>query len=205
MSAATGLLVLALLGTAVFAINGALTAIQAARLDVVGVLMLGTITALGGGIIRDLLLGTTPPEGLADWRFAAVAMIASTLVAVLHRPLSRFSRSVTVFDAAGLSLFCVTGTLTSLEHGSGALLGVILGTTTAIGGGTLRDLLVRRIPAILTSDLYAIPAAVGALATMVFWSLGWRGPVSYLVAAGLCFAIRMLGVKFKLNAPQVGA
>lgn len=204
MTPADWLAVLGLLGTAVFAVNGALTAIQAAHLDIVGVVTLGTITALGGGIVRDVLLGALPPQGLADWRFLAVALVASLAVFGIHRPLARFARSVNVFDAAGLGLFCVTGTLIALEHGSSPLLAVILGTITAVGGGTFRDLLTGRVPVILTkSDLYAIPACIGALATWAAWALEWRSPLAYLVAAMLCFGLRMAGVKFRLQAPRV--
>jgi uncharacterized membrane protein YeiH len=203
MSPADWLTVVSLAGTAVFAINGALTAIQAARLDIVGVITLGTITALGGGVARDVLLGTLPPQGLADWRFLAVALVASALVFVVHRPLSRLVRWVTVFDAAGLALFSITGTLTALDHGSGPLLAIILGTTTAVGGGTFRDLLTSRVPLILTSDLYAIPALVGASATWVSWTAGWHHPLAYLVAGVACFGLRMVGVKYRLHAPRV--
>ncbi len=203
MSPADWLLVLGLAGTAVFAINGALTALQAARLDIVGVLTLGSITALGGGIVRDVLLGVLPPEGLADWRFLAAALAASGVVFLVHRPLVRLVRWITVFDAAGLSLFCVTGTLAALDQGCGPLLAVILGATTAVGGGTFRDLLTLRVPQILTSDLYAIPALAGATLTWGAWALGWRSPLTYLAAALLCFGIRMVGVKYKLHAPRV--
>jgi uncharacterized membrane protein YeiH len=203
MNPAEVLLGLSLLGTAVFAINGALTAIQAARLDIVGVVTLGTITALGGGIVRDVLLGSLPPQGLADWRFLTVALVSSALVFAVHRPLSKLIRWVTVFDAAGLSLFSITGTLVALDHGAGPLLAIILGTTTAVGGGTFRDLLTSRVPQILTSDLYAIPAMAGALATWVISTQPGLSPLFYLVAAVLCFGVRMVGVKFKLHAPRV--
>jgi uncharacterized membrane protein YeiH len=203
LSGADGLLILGLIGTAVFAVNGALTAVQAARLDIVGVTTLGTITALGGGITRDVLLGALPPEGLADWRYLALALVASALVFLTHRPLARIASLVTVLDAAGLSLFCVTGTLASIAHGAGPLLAIVLGTVTGVGGGTYRDLLVRRIPIILTSGVYAIPAAIGATATAVAVALGWTGPVPYLAAAALCFAIRMLGLRYNLNTPQI--
>jgi uncharacterized membrane protein YeiH len=203
MNPADLLLVLSLAGTAVFAINGALTAVQAARLDIVGVITLGTITALGGGIVRDVLLGTLPPEGLADWRFLTVALACSALVFVVHKPLSKLVGWVTVFDAAGLSLFSITGTLAAVTHGAGPLLAIILGTTTAVGGGTVRDLLTSRVPQILTSDLYAIPALVGALVTWAIWSLPGHNSWLYSLAALLCFGIRMVGVKYKLQAPRV--
>lgn len=203
MSAADWLVLLSLAGTAVFAINGALTAIQAARLDIVGVITLGTITALGGGVLRDVLLGIHPPEGLADWRFLVTALAASALVFMVHKPLARLVRWVTVFDAAGLSLFSITGTLTALHAGASPLLSIILGATTAVGGGTFRDLLTSRVPQILTSDLYAIPALLGATGTWALWALDWHHPLAYLAAGAACFGLRMVGVRYKLHAPRV--
>lgn len=203
MSPADWLMLLSLAGTAVFAINGALTAIQAARLDIVGVITLGTITALGGGVVRDVLLGTVPPQSLADWRFLVVALVASAVVFVVHRPLARILRWITVFDAAGLALFSITGTLAALDHNASPLFAIILGTTTAVGGGTFRDLLTSKVPMILTSDLYAIPALLGAGTTWAAWALGWHQPVAYLIAGVACFALRMIGVKYRLHAPRV--
>lgn len=203
LSAVDGLLILGLLGTAVFAVNGALTAIQAARLDIVGVVTLGSVTALGGGITRDVLLGRLPPEGLVDWRYLGVALASSALVFPAHRRLARVSTLVMVLDAAGLSLFCVTGTLAALAHGAGPLLAILLGTVTGAGGGTYRDLLVGRIPVILTSGMYAIPASIGAALTALVVALGWQGPLPYLAAAGVCFVVRVAGVWLNLNAPTV--
>jgi uncharacterized membrane protein YeiH len=198
------LLLAELLGTLVFALNGALTAIQSARLDIVGVIALGTVTALGGGVMRDVLLPSLPPRGLNDWRYLGTALVASAAVFVVHRRLARFVTWVTIFDAAGLSLFCVVGTLTAIEHGASPLFAVLLGTITSVGGGTVRDLLVGRIPAVLTNDLYAVPALIGSVATLGAWLLGWRSVGVYLIAALLCFAIRMVGVRFNLQAPHVG-
>lgn len=164
---------------------------------------MGTITALGEGVTRDVLLGALPPEGLADWRYLGLALVASALVFVIHRPLARIVSLVTVLDAAGLSLFCVTGTLASLNHGAGWLLAVVLGTITGVGGGTFRDMLVGGVPVILTSGVYAIPAAIGAAATACVVALGWTGPVPYLASAALCFTLRMVGLRYNLNAPQV--
>lgn len=204
MSAPDILLLAELLGIFVFAINGGLTAIQAARLDIVGVIALGTTTALGGGVMRDVLLPNLPPRGLNDWRYLTTALVASTVVFVLHRRLARFTTWVTIFDAAGLSLFCVVGTLAAIEHGASPLFAVLLGTITSVGGGTVRDLLVGRIPAVLTNDLYAVPAVIGSGATLGAWLLGWHNLGAYLVAALLCFAIRMIGVRFNLQAPNIG-
>ena len=198
----TLLLVLDLVGTFVFALDGALTALRTARLDIVGVVTLGTITALGGGIIRDLLIGAVPPATFSDWRYLAVAAAGSLVAFALARPLDRLSLPISLLDAFGLSLFAVTGASKALDFGLGAGQAVILGALTAVGGGTLRDVLVRRIPAILHSGLYAIPALVGAAITVAAIRLGVYGLAAAVVAAGVCFGVRLLGIVFHLNAPR---
>jgi uncharacterized membrane protein YeiH len=199
------LLALDLTGTFAFAVNGALTALRVARLDIVGVVTLGMITALGGGIIRDVLLGSLPPATFSDWRYLAVAAAGGLIAFAFGRRLDRLTMPITVLDAAGLSLFAVTGASKALESGLGPAQAVILGAVTGVGGGTLRDVLIRRIPSVLSSGLYAIPALLGALVTVGAAELHLYGLPAAIVAAVLCFAVRMLGVHFDLNAPTTRA
>jgi uncharacterized membrane protein YeiH len=194
-------LALDLAGVFAFALNGALTAIRLTRLDIVGVVTLGMCTALGGGIVRDILLGALPPATFTDWRYLAVAATGSLVAFVFGRGLDRLNMPILVLDAAGLSLFAVAGALKALEHGMGFAQAVILGTITAIGGGTLRDVLIREVPAVLTSGLYAIPALVGAAVVVGADAGGVAEVPAALVAAGACFAIRMVGVRYDINAP----
>lgn len=201
-TAAPALLALDLAGTLAFAVNGALTALRVARLDIVGVVTLGMITALGGGIIRDVLLGSLPPATFSDWRYLAVAAGGGLVAFAFGRQLERLTALITVMDAAGLSLFAVTGAVKALELGLGPAQAVILGAITGVGGGTLRDVLVRRIPSVLSSGLYAIPALVGATATVVVSELGVYNVGTGVGAAALCFGIRMLGVHLDLDAPM---
>ena len=201
-TAAPALLALDLAGTLAFAVNGALTALRVARLDIVGVVTLGMITALGGGIIRDVLLGSLPPATFSDWRYLAVAAGGGLVAFAFGRQLDRLTALITVMDAAGLSLFAVTGAVKALELGLGPAQAVILGAITGVGGGTLRDVLVRRIPSVLSSGLYAIPALVGATATVVVTELGVYNVGTGVAAAALCFGIRMLGVHLDLDAPM---
>lgn len=198
----TLLLALDLTGTFAFALNGALTAVRFARLDIVGVVTLGMITALGGGIIRDIIIDYLPPATFSDWRYLVVAAAASIIAFAFARRLDRIHPLITVFDAAGLSLFAVTGASKALELGLGPGQAVILGAITAVGGGTMRDVLVRRIPTVLRSELYAIPALVGAAVTVTTVQTGVYGVPAAVGAAVACFGIRVLGVRFGLNAPQ---
>jgi uncharacterized membrane protein YeiH len=199
------LLVLDLVGTFAFALNGALTAVRAAHVDIVGVVTLGMITAVGGGIIRDVLLGALPPATFVDWRYLTVAAAGGLIAFLFSRLLSRFTSPIDVLDAAGLSLFAVTGAGKALELGVGPMQAIILGTVTGVGGGTVRDVLIRQVPSVLSSGMYAIPALVGAALAVAATSSGvdqvLGAPVA-LGAAAVCFAIRMVGLHFGLDAPK---
>jgi uncharacterized membrane protein YeiH len=147
------LLAFDLAGTFVFAVDGAITGLEAARLDIVGMVTLGIVTALGGGVVRDVLIGAVPPSTFRYWPYLAVAAGGALLAFFFSRVLRRFTLPIDFLDAAGLSLFCVTGATKSLEYGLGAAPAVILGAVTGVGGGTIRDVLVRRVPTVLTSGL----------------------------------------------------
>lgn len=195
------LLTLDLTGTFAFGLNGALTAVRAAKLDIVGVIALGMITALGGGIIRDLLVGDVPPATFRDWRYLAVAAAGALIAYGFGQYLHRLAIPIEILDAVGLSVFAVTGASKALEFGLGPVQAIILGTITAVGGGTIRDTLIRRIPSVMSEGLYAVPALVGAGITVVAIVLGHGGLPAAAIAAAVCFLIRLLGVRFKLNAP----
>lgn len=195
------LLVLDLTGTFAFALNGAMTALKVARLDLVGVLTLGMITALGGGIIRDVVIDATPPATFADWRYLAVAAAGGLLAFLLSHRLDRLAGPITVLDAVGLSLFAVTGTSKALEFGLGVPQAVILGAVTAVGGGTLRDIMVAQVPTVLRSDLYAVPALAAAAITAAAVAADMYGPAAACAAAAVCFAVRMAGLRYDLHAP----
>ena len=118
------------------------------------------------------------------------------------RRLDRHHWSMTILDAAGLSLFAVTGASKALELGLGPVQAVILGAITGVGGGTVRDMMLQRVPTVLSSELYAIPALVAATITVVATKAHLYGLVAAVIAAAVCFLIRMLGVRFDPNAPR---
>jgi uncharacterized membrane protein YeiH len=196
------LLVLDLTGTFAFALNGALTAIRVAKLDVVGVVTLGMITALGGGIIRDILIDSLPPATFSDWRYLLVAAVGSLLAFGFSPRLTRLAVPILILDAAGLSLFAVTGASKALDFGVGGAQAAILGAITAVGGGTLRDALTGRVPFVLRSELYAIPALAAATVVVITDRIGAYALPAALAAAALCFVVRMLGIRYGLNAPS---
>jgi uncharacterized membrane protein YeiH len=196
------LLALDLTGTFAFALNGALTALRLTRLDIVGVVTLAMITALGGGILRDVLIDSLPPATFSDWRYLVVAAGGGLVAFTFGHRLERLNMPITVLDAAGLSLFAVTGASKALAAGLGPAQAAILGAITGVGGGTLRDVLIREIPSVLSSGLYAIPALIGATATVVAIRVGGYGLPAAIGAAAVCFLVRMVGVRFDLNAPM---
>lgn len=134
------LLALDLTGTFVFGLNGALTAVRTARLDIVGVVTLGMITALGGGVIRDVLIGAIPPATFRDWRYFTLAIAGGLIAFVLSRRLDRLETPILVLDAVGLSVFAVIGTSKAVQFGLGIAPAVLLGVVTAVGGGTIATL-----------------------------------------------------------------
>lgn len=194
-------LVLDLAGVFAFALNGALTALRVARLDIVGVVTLGMITALGGGVVRDVLLDSLPPATFVDWRYLVVAAGGGLIAFTFGRGLDRLATPITVLDAAGLGLFAVTGATKAAELGFGPAQAVLVGVITGVGGGTLRDVMVRRVPTVLSSELYAIPALLGATVVVAAHAAGAEGGVSSVAAALLCFVVRVLGVRYRLDAP----
>ena len=196
------LLALDFTGTFVFALNGALTAVRAERLDIFGVITLGMFTGLGGGTIRDVLLDALPPATFVDWRYLALAAGGGLIAFALSRRLERLTMPITVLDAVGLSVFAVLGAEKALNLGFGVVQAMLVGTITAVGGGTIRDVMIGRIPTVLRSELYAIPALIGAGCAAAAIKMGYQGVLPALGAAAVCFVIRMIGVRFDLDAPH---
>jgi uncharacterized membrane protein YeiH len=193
--------VLDLAGIFVFAISGALVAVRKG-LDVFGVLVLAGTTGLGGGFLRDVLIGATPPAALADWRYLLVPVAAGLLTFWFHPALGRMERQVTVFDAFGLSLFCVTGALKASEFGLGPVPAALMGMVTGIGGGMARDLLADRVPAVFRGELYATPALAGAAITVAGDGLGFPIGLVALLGGGVCLTWRLLAVWRHWHAPM---
>jgi uncharacterized membrane protein YeiH len=196
----TTLVALDLLGIFVFAIAGGLVAVRK-DLDVFGVLVLAGITGLGGGILRDVLIGATPPAALEDWRYLAVPVAAGLLAFVNHPALGKMETSITVLDAFGLGLFAVTGTIKALDAGLGPAPSALMGLVTGIGGGVMRDVLAGRVPAVFRGELYATPALAGAVVVVVGTHYEVPFGVVAFAGAGLCIGWRLLAIWRNWQAP----
>ncbi|MGH3950451.1 MAG: trimeric intracellular cation channel family protein [Pseudonocardiaceae bacterium] len=194
------LIALEMLGLVAFAASGALAAVRA-RLDVFGVVVLGLTTALGGGIIRDVLLGVHPPTTLRTWPYLVAGAATALVVFFFHPQVARLRRAVLVADAIGLGVFATAGTAVALNLGAPVYTACLVGMTTGIGGGVIRDLLLREIPLVLRKEIYALAALLGAVLVGVGHLLRLpAGPV-IAVAAAVVLSLRLLALWRKWNAP----
>jgi len=196
----TLLLVLNLVGTFVFGLSGGMAGVRK-QLDLFGAVVLAVVVGIAGGTIRDLLIGV-PPATFRDWRYLAVAGGAGVVTSLAHPTINRLQRPIDALDAGGLALFCVTGAATALAHRLGVAESVILGAITGIGGGMVRDVLVGEIPTVLRGGLYAIPALVGAGIVVAAYRAGDHTVTFPIVGAGVCFLMRMAGLRYGLGLPR---
>ena len=189
-------------GVFAFALSGALLAVRRG-FDIVGILVLAVVTAMGGGVVRDVLLGATPPAAFGDWPYFAGPVAATLVTFLFHPTVERLMRTVLVFDAIGLGLFCVNGTVKALEAGLGVVAAAALGVTTGVGGGVLRDVIARETPVLVDprSELYAIPAIAGCFAVAVLWHLEVYEAAYGLVVAATIYVVRLLALKRGWRAP----
>lgn len=195
------LLTLDLVGIFVFAISGGLVAVRN-QLDILGVVVLAMATGLGGGVIRDVVIGAVPPPAVADWRYLLVPVVAGLVTFWLHPAVGRLEREINVFDAFGLGLFCVAGALKAQEYGLGPAPSAALGMVTGVGGGIIRDLLAGRVPVIFrTGELYAIPALAGAAIAATGAELGVAHGVILAPAALVTIGWRLIAVRRGWRAP----
>jgi len=197
----SAILALDLAGTFVFGLSGALAGIRA-RLDAFGVLVLAVVVGLTGGVIRDVLIGR-PPATFRDPAYLAV-LGAAALVALGAFPwLERMQRAIDVLDAAGLALFSVTGAAIARQYRLEVPEAIILGAISGIGGGMLRDVILREVPRVLRSGLYAVPALIGSAIAVAAPSSGAHGWLGAALGAGACFAVRLAGMRWRLSLPQL--
>ncbi|MEM1117915.1 MAG: trimeric intracellular cation channel family protein, partial [Bacteroidota bacterium] len=178
-----------LVGTFVFALSGAFKAVRH-RLDWLGIVVLAALTGVGGGIVRDLLLGDTPPAVFRDERFFLVCLAGAASVIVAARPIARRWNRVMVADAIGLGLFAALGAAKGAAHGLGPIGVVLMGTLTAVGGGVVRDVLVGERPAVLHKGFYATAAVVGSALLVGLDALGAPVPLQLIAAASTTTALR---------------
>ena len=202
-----------LIGTVAFSLSGAMVAMDCG-LDLFGVLFLGVVTALGGGTIRDLLLGINPPGMFYNYKYVLIAAVVAAMMftAVFAgrnhymQYRKRLDKVLNLFDAVGLGVFAVIGTQAGIAagHSGNAFVCVFLGMTTGVGGGILRDLLAGQKPYVFVKHIYALAAIAGAL---LYYALVWWLQISPSVAVFpailLVLVIRVLASRFQWNLPKI--
>ena len=206
--------ILEIIGTAAFAISGAMIAIDKGA-DIFGVLFLALITALGGGVIRDALLGNTPPVMFTSYAYVAVAIGCALLLFIMaYANIERYARLydvmdrvVNIFDAMGLAAFTVSGVNLTVSHYGldMPLLLCMMGMCTGVGGGMLRDVLTNSMPKVLTSRVYAVASLVGALLYYVLLRLNVAATLSAVITCVFIFSLRILATLFNWNLPKIKA
>ena len=197
----TGLHYLDLAGIFAFSVSGALAAVRR-RFDIFGVLVLGGVTAVGGGSIRDTLTGNTPPLFLKDETYLWVAIVGALLAFTFGERLARFERTLSFFDTIGLSLFAASGALLGVRLGLGPLGVTFVGMLSGVGGGVIRDLLAAQVPEVMyrNDQLYATAAALGAV-TVYFIHPYFADLETQLIAAAVVVAARWLSRRGWVRLP----
>ncbi|MER8183817.1 trimeric intracellular cation channel family protein [Kitasatospora sp. NPDC094015] len=192
-----------LVGIFVFALSGGLLAVRK-NMDIFGICVLAEATALGGGVMRDLVIGATPVAAFTNLGYFSTPLAAGVVVFFLHPQVERINTAVQTLDAAGLGLFCVSGTIKAHDYGLGSVASVALGMLTAAGGGVIRDVLATEQPSLLRWDreIYAVPALIGSTVVAVLIATDRLTSLNASAAALCAFVIRMLALRYGWRAPR---
>ena len=193
--------ILDLIGTAAFAASGAWVGVRK-RMDLFGVLVLGVVTAVGGGTLRDLLLGDIPPFSLKNEFYIYIAITTATVVFINRRRFELFEKPLLYFDAIGLGTFVVIGTTKALDFQMGLLGAVLMGVMTGTAGGIMRDVLANQVPLILRREIYASACIAGGALLVILLEVGVAPPTATLLAAGTVIVVRLLAIHYDWSLPK---
>ena len=202
--------VLELIGAAAFAISGAMAAIKR-KADIFGVVFLGVITALGGGVIRDVLIGQLPPKMFVSYAYLLASLLVSLIVffdAYIRREKyfankDKLSEINNIFDAAGLAVFTISGMNTAMGVSGNVILILTLGVITGVGGGMLRDMMTNTMPKVLRKRVYAVASLMGGALYYVLYLIGVNDILSAVIGMVTIFVLRVLATAYKWNLPSV--
>ena len=189
-----------LLGTLAFAISGALVAI-AKRLDPFGVFIVAFTTAVGGGTLRDVLIGRTPVVWMTDLNYIYVIGLAVVLAIIFRKNWKKLSKSLFLFDTIGLGVFTIIGTKIGIIANLHPIICIALGTISASFGGVIRDILCNEIPVIFRKEIYATACIIGASAFILLSEIPLNKDLNSMITVGLVILIRLIAVKYKLSLP----
>lgn len=189
-----------LLGTIAFAISGALAAMTR-KLDLFGIFIIAFVTAVGGGTVRDVLIGNTPVMWMENTFYIYLISVITFLAIVFRRKINHLKTSLFLFDTIGLGVFTITGVEAGIENGLSPIISVALGAITGTFGGVIRDILCNEIPVIFRKEIYATACIVGALAYVILYDLNVDHDVIYIITSLIVISIRLVVVKYKIALP----
>ena len=190
-----------LIGTAAFAASGAWVGVRK-HMDLFGVLVLGVVTAVGGGTLRVLLLGDIPPFSLKDENYIYFAVIVSLIVFMNRNSFKTFEKPLLYFDAIGLGTFLVIGSTKALDFGLGSLGAILMGVMTGTAGGVMRDILANQVPLILRREIYASACIVGGILLVILLRAGVSEPYAAITSAGVVICVRLTAIHFDWSLPK---
>lgn len=188
------------IGTAVFAISGVLTA-GSKKLDLFGALFIGVVTAIGGGTVRDLLLGVTPVTWLQGYGYLIAISGGFLVTFFFKRFVARMRRTLFLFDTIGIGVFTIIGLEKALNLGVNPAVAVIMGMTSAVVGGVIRDTLTNEVPLIFHKEIYATACITGAVFYLLFNWLQFPAAINELLTVGIIITIRLLSIRYNIVIP----
>lgn len=194
--------ILEILGTGFFAISGSLAANDKAQPDWFGATFIGFITAIGGGSLRDILLGSYPLVWVNDIFFVYAIIVGVILASVFFKALISLRRTFFLFDTVGIAMFTIVGTEKALSLGVNPVIAALMGMFSAVMGGVIRDVLTNEIPIIFKKEVYATACLAGAVVYLLLDYLGCERNVNFFIAALLIIGIRIVAVKKNLSLPK---
>jgi len=192
--------ILDLLGTISFAVSGALIAMNK-KFDPFGVFIIAFVTAVGGGTLRDVLIGKEPVSWMQQTYYVYTIIFTVVLTIIFRKKIRHLSKSMFLFDTIGLGVFTIIGTEMGIQENFKPIISVALGTMSAAFGGVLRDILCNQVPVIFRKEIYATAAIVGSLTYLILHEIGVNSSIIYVSTTSIIIAIRLVAVKFHLSLP----
>ncbi|VXD18128.1 trimeric intracellular cation channel family protein [Marinoscillum sp. 108] len=189
-----------LLGTMVFAISGALTAFDK-KLDIFGISAVAFITALGGGTLRDVLLGSTPVSWMQNLNYLFMILIGISIAILFRQAVQKLRKTFFLFDTIGIAVFTILGLQKALDFGVSPIIGIMMGMISAVFGGVIRDIVCNEIPLIFRKEIYALTCIAGGIVFMLldFWAV--EQFLNILITAGFIVSFRVLAVRYHWELP----
>ncbi len=192
--------ILDILGTFVFAISGALVAIRK-KMDPFGIFIIGFVTAVGGGTLRDILIGQQPVAWMQNMQYIYAIIFAVVLAILFRSKIKYLSKSLFLFDTIGLGIFTIIGTKVGITLNFNPLISIALGTMSGAFGGVIRDILCNDIPIIFRKEIYATASVFGGITFIILNHFNLPQNITYFITVSMVIAIRLIAVKFHLSLP----